>query len=199
MSAATLLSHQTLETIQQRLDLHEIQGAADGPYWVLSSPTNGAPVGQVRLFTGLPIQKVVHVELSVPPSNSTRVPYWPSLRPIAQCRTLWVNLMNSAGERSLQESATSIEESRQPMLNIHWICLQDVLRSVLPPDIIHLQHRCIGFWQNRDAVTVHFETGNHVQAELLIGAGGGEFCRQTLIEDGPPLCGSSFLVCIHSV
>ncbi|MDJ0707978.1 MAG: hypothetical protein QNJ46_32295 [Leptolyngbyaceae cyanobacterium MO_188.B28] len=67
MSAAKTLSHNTLEKIQQRLSLYEIQGAEGGPYMTLTSPTNSVPVGQVRLLAGNPIQKVVYVGISAPP------------------------------------------------------------------------------------------------------------------------------------
>ena len=67
MSAAKTLSHNTLKKIQQHLGLYEIQGAERGPYMTLISPTDSAPMGQVRLFAGNPIQKVVYVGISAPP------------------------------------------------------------------------------------------------------------------------------------
>jgi len=67
MSAAKTLSQNTLEKIQQRFALQEIQGADGKPYMTLASLRNSDPVGMVRLFAGDPIQKVVYVGLSVPP------------------------------------------------------------------------------------------------------------------------------------
>lgn len=102
-------------------------------------------------------------------------------------KALMVNLKNSAGEMILQTPTTLMEQYGQPMLNIRWTSLQDSLRSFLPADIIHLQHRCIGFSQDDKYVTVQFETGETVQVDLLIGADGlNSVVRQMLIGDGPP-------------
>lgn len=67
MSAAKTLSQNTLEKIQQRLVLQEIQGVNGEPYMPLIGSMGSAPVGAVHLFTGDPIQKIVYVELTVPP------------------------------------------------------------------------------------------------------------------------------------
>ncbi len=67
MSAAKTLSQNTLEKIQQRLALRELQGANGNPYMPLVSCTSLTQVGAVHLFHGDPIQKVIYVELSVPP------------------------------------------------------------------------------------------------------------------------------------
>lgn len=67
MSAAKTLSQNTLEKIQQRWELQEIWGTDGGSYMPLVSLTGSMKVGAVHLFTGEPIQKVVYVELTVPP------------------------------------------------------------------------------------------------------------------------------------
>ena len=48
------------------MSLHEIQSEEGKPYTILTSPANAAPVGKVRLFAGLPIQKLVYVGITVP-------------------------------------------------------------------------------------------------------------------------------------
>jgi hypothetical protein len=63
MSLAQTLSHKTLNAIVDRFSLTE-QGT---PYMELVSPMSPAPVGQVRLFSGGPIHKMVYIGLSVPP------------------------------------------------------------------------------------------------------------------------------------
>ncbi len=63
MSLAQKLSHKTLNAIVERFNLTE-QGE---PYQTLHSPMSPAPVGEVRLFSGGPIHKMVYIGLSVPP------------------------------------------------------------------------------------------------------------------------------------
>lgn len=70
MSAARELAHTTLNTIHQRFNLHEMQGKDGGPFLRLSSTSPmmlGAPVGEVRLFSGGPISKMVYIGMAVPP------------------------------------------------------------------------------------------------------------------------------------
>lgn len=62
MSLAQTLSHKTLNAIVDRFGLQE-QGA---PYLELRSPMSPAPVGQVRLFAGGPVHKMVYIGLTVP-------------------------------------------------------------------------------------------------------------------------------------
>lgn len=98
-----------------------------------------------------------------------------------------LKLHKSNGELIGQKSVTLLEKYGQPMLQIRWSRLQEILASQLPPDIIHLDHRCIGFEQNDQKVTVWFESGKTVEADLLIGADGlNSVVRQTLIGDGEP-------------
>lgn len=62
MSLAQTLSQSTLDAIIGRFNLTE----HGNPYKTLSSPMSPVPVGQVRLFSGDPIHKMVYIELSVP-------------------------------------------------------------------------------------------------------------------------------------
>ncbi|MDH6088485.1 FAD-dependent oxidoreductase [Umezakia ovalisporum] len=98
-----------------------------------------------------------------------------------------LKLYKSNGELIGEKSVTLLEKYKQPMLQIRWSRLQEILAAQLPPDIIHLDHRCIGFQQNQQQVEVCFEGGKTVQADLLIGADGlNSAVRQTLIGDGDP-------------
>lgn len=63
MSLAKTLSHNTLHTIINHFALQE-QGA---PHMTLHSSMSPAPVGEVRLFSGGPVQKMVYIGLTVPP------------------------------------------------------------------------------------------------------------------------------------
>ncbi len=63
MSLANSISQKTLNAVVERFDLSE-HGA---PYMTLSSPMSPAPVGQVRLFSGGPVHKMVYIGLTVPP------------------------------------------------------------------------------------------------------------------------------------
>ena len=63
MSLAEKLSHKTLNAIVDHFGLTE----HGEPYKTLESPMSPAPVGNVRLFSGGPIHKMVYIGLSVPP------------------------------------------------------------------------------------------------------------------------------------
>lgn len=63
MSLANTLSQNTLKAIVSRFNLAE-HGA---PHMTLTSPMSPAPVGQVRVFSGGPIHKMVYIGLTVPP------------------------------------------------------------------------------------------------------------------------------------
>jgi salicylate hydroxylase len=66
-----------------------------------------------------------------------------------------LTLKRSSGETIALQQITTMEQYGQPMLNIQWSRLQAILASVLPPDIIHLNHRCIGFQQHENCVETH--------------------------------------------
>ncbi|MBC6479549.1 MAG: FAD-dependent monooxygenase [Hormoscilla sp. GM7CHS1pb] len=76
------------------------------------------------------------------------------------------------GETLQTFPVTTMAQYGQPLLMVPWFELQETLASLLPPDSIHLNHQCIGFTENSDRVTVNFEGGKTVDAELLIGADG---------------------------
>ncbi len=63
MSLAKSLSHNTLNTIVDRFGLAE-EGS---PYLTLHSPMSPAPVGELRLFSGGPVDRMVYIGLPVPP------------------------------------------------------------------------------------------------------------------------------------
>lgn len=62
-SLANTLSQKTLNAIIERFNLTE----HGDPYKTLKSPMSPAPVGQVRLFSGGPVHKLVYIGLTVPP------------------------------------------------------------------------------------------------------------------------------------
>jgi hypothetical protein len=63
MSLAKTLSNNTLNAIIGRLGLVE----KGSPYLTLHSPMSPAPVGELRQFSGGPVQRMVYIGLSVPP------------------------------------------------------------------------------------------------------------------------------------
>ncbi|MEM7592529.1 MAG: NAD(P)/FAD-dependent oxidoreductase [Cyanobacteria bacterium P01_A01_bin.83] len=79
------------------------------------------------------------------------------------------------------------EKYGQSIVTIWWWHLQQVLKSKLPQDIIHLDHQCIGFEQEDQTVKIYFKGGKTASADLLIGADGiHSTVRKTLIGDEPP-------------
>ena len=64
------------------------------------------------------------------------------------------------------------DEYDQPFMAIRWFCLQEILRSKLPPDSLHLNHRLISFEQNHQNVALFFEKSATTTVDLLIGADG---------------------------
>lgn len=98
-----------------------------------------------------------------------------------------LTLQRSTGETIASKPMTMMQDYGQPMLNIQWSRLQAILASALPPDVIHLNHRCVGFEQYDGGVTAYFANGKGVQSDLLIGADGiNSVIRQELIGDGTP-------------
>ncbi|GAB1542964.1 NAD(P)/FAD-dependent oxidoreductase [Scytonema sp. NUACC21] len=105
----------------------------------------------------------------------------------AGSQTRVVNLKKSTGEMVMQNPLTLLEKYGQPMLNIRWSRLQEILASALPPDAIHLNCRCIGFEQDDKGIEVCFDGGKQVQTDLLIGADGiNSAIRHSLMGDGFP-------------
>lgn len=105
----------------------------------------------------------------------------------AGSQTQMLTLKKSTGEMIAQKSVTLMEKYGQPMLQIRWSRLQEILAAALPPETIHLDYRCIGFEQNDKGVEVYFDGRDTVQADLLIGADGlNSAIRQMLIGDGDP-------------
>jgi salicylate hydroxylase len=98
-----------------------------------------------------------------------------------------LTLKRSTGETIASKPMEIMQKYGQPILSIQWSKLQAVLASTLPPEIIHLQHRCVGFEQQDNSVKIYFKGGKTVQVDLLIGADGiNSVVRQGIIGDGFP-------------
>ncbi len=98
-----------------------------------------------------------------------------------------LSLRKNSGEIIQQTKITMMEKYGQPLLSIRWSRLQEILAAALPPEIIHLNHRCVGFTQNHKSVTVEFEDKKTVEVDLVVGADGIKSAvRQILIGDSEP-------------
>ncbi|MBD1869422.1 FAD-dependent monooxygenase [Cyanobacteria bacterium FACHB-471] len=98
-----------------------------------------------------------------------------------------LTLKRSTGETIASNPMTLMQQYGQPILNIQWSKLQAILALRLPSDIIHFNHRCVGFEQENDQITVYFAHQKSIQPDLLIGADGiNSVVRQTLVGDGFP-------------
>ncbi|MEH2444816.1 MAG: NAD(P)/FAD-dependent oxidoreductase [Nostoc sp.] len=103
------------------------------------------------------------------------------------CEVYHTVLKNIQGETIRTNATKYLEQYGQPLLTVWWYRLQQVLASKLPSDIIHLNHRCIGFKQDENGVEIHFDGEKPVYADLLIGADGvNSVIRETLFGEGKP-------------
>ncbi|MEH2014575.1 FAD-dependent oxidoreductase [Nostoc sp.] len=103
------------------------------------------------------------------------------------CEVYHTVLKNIQGETIRTNATKFLEQYGQPLLTVWWYRLQQVLASRLPSDIIHLNHRCIGFEQDENGVEIHFDGEKPVYADLLIGADGvNSVIRETLFGEGKP-------------
>ncbi len=68
-SLSQLLHDQTLQRLVEKLDLHEVHGADGGPWLTLQSqvPMVQGAIGQVRVFEGTAITRLVSCTIVVPP------------------------------------------------------------------------------------------------------------------------------------
>ncbi|NJM19060.1 MAG: NAD(P)-binding protein [Richelia sp. RM2_1_2] len=98
-----------------------------------------------------------------------------------------VNIKKSSGETIFPQPQKLLEKYGQPMLNIRWSRLQEILASKLPKDIIYLNHRFVNFKQDEDSVQLEFANGKTLETNLLIGCDGiNSAVRETLFKDGLP-------------
>ncbi|NET80342.1 FAD-binding monooxygenase [Okeania hirsuta] len=105
----------------------------------------------------------------------------------SSCQVQRVTLKTSTGETIRTFPSPIMRKYGQPALTIWWWHLQQILASALPAEVIHLNHRCIGFEQNQNRVITHFENGKTVESDLLIGVDGvNSRIREILIGDGQP-------------
>jgi 2-polyprenyl-6-methoxyphenol hydroxylase-like FAD-dependent oxidoreductase len=71
-----------------------------------------------------------------------------------------------------------------PQLQTSWNALYSNLLKVLPAENYHLGKQFVGVDQRDDGVTAHFEDGSSAEADLLIGADGGDSTVRGLVLPG---------------
>jgi 2-polyprenyl-6-methoxyphenol hydroxylase-like FAD-dependent oxidoreductase len=65
--------------------------------------------------------------------------------------------------------------------------LQRHISSGIPDGLVRYGHKCSGFEQDADGVTVRFENGNEDRGDILVGADGlRSVVRRQLLDDGAP-------------
>ncbi|WP_392530962.1 FAD-dependent oxidoreductase [Nostoc sp. C117] len=103
------------------------------------------------------------------------------------CEVHHTVLKNIRNETIRANQTKYLEEYGQPLLTVWWYRLQQAIASRLPSEIIHLNHRCIGFEQDENGVEIHFDGQKPVYTDLLIGADGvNSVIRETLFGESEP-------------
>ena len=64
------------------------------------------------------------------------------------------------------------KEYELPFLAVRWFNLQEILRSQLSSDCLHLNHQLTDFRQDSQNVELFFNNGETTAVDLLIGADG---------------------------
>lgn len=82
------------------------------------------------------------------------------------------------------------EEYELPFLAVRWFRLQEILRSQLSSDCLHLNHQLTDFKQDRQGVQLFFDNGETTTVDLLVGADGiRSAVRKQLFDVEPPTYG----------
>jgi 2-polyprenyl-6-methoxyphenol hydroxylase-like FAD-dependent oxidoreductase len=69
---------------------------------------------------------------------------------------------------------------------MHRADLLQILLDRLPPEVIHADHRCVGFEQDNDSATLLFDKGTSVRADVVVGADGIHSTLQRYVTEPPP-------------
>jgi salicylate hydroxylase len=146
---------------------------------------------EVQVYEGAQALRPVGAGLTLSPNglNSLAAIHPEMVETLKQAgsHTQIAHLKKSTGELMLSQPVRLAQQFGQPMLNIRWSRLQEILAQVLPTDIIHLNHYCTGFEQSDTAVVAHFKSQKSIETDLLIGADGiNSMIRRTLLRDGSP-------------
>ena len=73
------------------------------------------------------------------------------------------------------------------MYGMHRADILNALAAALPPDIVHTDHRCVGFSQTAECATVTFANGASIEADVVIAADGIRSVLQPfVVEPSPP-------------
>ncbi len=59
-----------------------------------------------------------------------------------------------------------------PLYHVHRADLVKAMMEAIPPERLHVGHKCTSFTDHGDFVEVEFENGLHIQADALVGADG---------------------------
>ncbi|MDB5644191.1 MAG: salicylate 1-monooxygenase [Hyphomicrobiales bacterium] len=65
-----------------------------------------------------------------------------------------------------------VDRCGAPLLTLHRGDLHSTLLSAVPSDVIHMNHRLLGFEQDGGPVTLQFDTGASIEADVVIAADG---------------------------
>ncbi|MEH7238590.1 FAD-dependent oxidoreductase [Bacillus sp. JJ1562] len=86
----------------------------------------------------------------------------------------YMEILTGAGETHSKERWPAMSENQNERYTrfVHRADLLDTLIAQLPPEQVHLSHRCSQILHHEDYVEVHFENGHSVEADLVIGADG---------------------------
>jgi salicylate hydroxylase len=130
----------------------------------------------VEVYEQAPALKEVGAGIGLRPPTIKFFKEWGMYEGIEKVTTHsdYMELITGAGEVHSKERWPAMSENQEERYTrfVHRADLLDTLIAQLPPEIVHLNHRCSSIIHHENHCEIHFENGHSVEADLVIGADG---------------------------
>lgn len=98
-----------------------------------------------------------------------------------------IHMLQPGGEPVFSAPVSTLQVYGWPLLNLRWSRLQALLAEHCPSDRLHFDQALMGIEETSRGVTAHFEGGQQVEGDLVVGADGvNSTVRRLIFQDGPP-------------